>query len=174
MKGLNVRYTTGHKEEARARMVSAAGRGFRRKGYGGIGVDGLAIGEKRTCELGMSSPCRASRRKCSVETTTPKRHSKPRLPASSLLSLAAFKVNRSKIARRARLGAAVDPFGWRNYGACGRRQDRQCCDCRGLPVSRVGDCKPILTTVQRSTNAALHLSLFHHHLRTLPAGWSCI
>jgi TetR/AcrR family transcriptional repressor of nem operon len=37
-----VRYTTGHKEEARARMVAAAGRGFRRRGFGGIGVDGLA------------------------------------------------------------------------------------------------------------------------------------
>lgn len=37
-----MRYKTGHKEEARARMVAAAGRGFRRKGYGGIGVDGLA------------------------------------------------------------------------------------------------------------------------------------
>ena len=36
------RYKTGHKEEARARMVAAAGRGFRRLGYGGIGVDGLA------------------------------------------------------------------------------------------------------------------------------------
>jgi TetR/AcrR family transcriptional regulator, transcriptional repressor for nem operon len=37
-----VRYRTGHKEEARTRMVVAAGRGFRRKGFGGIGVDGLA------------------------------------------------------------------------------------------------------------------------------------
>lgn len=37
-----VRYKTGHKEEARARMVAAAGRGFRRQGFGGIGVDGLA------------------------------------------------------------------------------------------------------------------------------------
>lgn len=37
-----VRYKSGHKEEARARMVAAAGRGFRRQGYGGIGVDGLA------------------------------------------------------------------------------------------------------------------------------------
>jgi TetR/AcrR family transcriptional regulator, transcriptional repressor for nem operon len=37
-----VRYSTGHKEEARTRMVAAAGRGFRRKGFGGIGVDGLA------------------------------------------------------------------------------------------------------------------------------------
>ncbi|MBR0777572.1 TetR/AcrR family transcriptional regulator [Bradyrhizobium diazoefficiens] len=37
-----MRYRTGHKEEARLRMVAAAGRGFRRKGFGGIGVDGLA------------------------------------------------------------------------------------------------------------------------------------
>jgi AcrR family transcriptional regulator len=37
-----VRYKSGHKEEARARMVAAAGRGFRRQGFGGIGVDGLA------------------------------------------------------------------------------------------------------------------------------------
>lgn len=37
-----VRYAKGHKEESRARIVAAAGRGFRRLGYGGIGVDGLA------------------------------------------------------------------------------------------------------------------------------------
>ncbi|MBR0826556.1 TetR/AcrR family transcriptional regulator [Bradyrhizobium manausense] len=37
-----MRYKAGHKEEARARMLAAAGRGFRRQGYGGIGVDGLA------------------------------------------------------------------------------------------------------------------------------------
>lgn len=37
-----VRYTQGHKEESRARIVDAAGRGFRKHGYGGIGVDGLA------------------------------------------------------------------------------------------------------------------------------------
>ncbi|MBR0716341.1 TetR/AcrR family transcriptional regulator [Bradyrhizobium liaoningense] len=37
-----MRYKAGHKEEARARMVAAAGRGFRRLGFGGIGVDGLA------------------------------------------------------------------------------------------------------------------------------------
>jgi AcrR family transcriptional regulator len=36
------RYAQGHKEESRARIVDAAGRGFRRLGYGGIGVDGLA------------------------------------------------------------------------------------------------------------------------------------
>lgn len=37
-----VRYTQGHKEESRARIVDAAGRGFRTHGYAGIGVDGLA------------------------------------------------------------------------------------------------------------------------------------
>lgn len=37
-----VRYTLGHKEESRARIVDAAGRGFRSHGYGGIGVDALA------------------------------------------------------------------------------------------------------------------------------------
>lgn len=37
-----VRYTQGHKEESRKRIVDAAGRGFRRHGYAGIGVDGLA------------------------------------------------------------------------------------------------------------------------------------
>lgn len=37
-----MRYKSGHKEEARARMIAAAGRGFRRRGFGGIGVDGLA------------------------------------------------------------------------------------------------------------------------------------
>jgi len=37
-----MRYRDGHREEARDRLTVAAGRGFRRKGYGGIGVDGLA------------------------------------------------------------------------------------------------------------------------------------
>lgn len=37
-----MRYKAGHKEEARAKMLAAAGRGFRRQGFGGIGVDGLA------------------------------------------------------------------------------------------------------------------------------------
>ncbi|MFM0291155.1 TetR/AcrR family transcriptional regulator [Paraburkholderia megapolitana] len=36
------RYAQGHKEESRARIVAAIGRGFRRQGYGGSGVDGLA------------------------------------------------------------------------------------------------------------------------------------
>jgi TetR/AcrR family transcriptional regulator, transcriptional repressor for nem operon len=36
------RYAQGHKEESRSRIVEALGRGFRREGYGGIGVDGLA------------------------------------------------------------------------------------------------------------------------------------
>ena len=37
-----MRYRPGHKEEARTRILGAAGRGFRRLGYGGIGIDGLA------------------------------------------------------------------------------------------------------------------------------------
>ena len=37
-----MRYRPDHKEEARAKMLNAAGRGFRRLGFGGIGVDGLA------------------------------------------------------------------------------------------------------------------------------------
>lgn len=37
-----MRYAAGHKAESRARIVAAAARGFRRLGYGGIGVDGLA------------------------------------------------------------------------------------------------------------------------------------
>jgi TetR/AcrR family transcriptional regulator, transcriptional repressor for nem operon len=36
------RYAQGHKEASRARIVAAVGRGFRRQGYGGVGVDGLA------------------------------------------------------------------------------------------------------------------------------------
>lgn len=36
------RYAPGHREEARARILTAVGRGFRKRGYGGIGVDGLA------------------------------------------------------------------------------------------------------------------------------------
>ena len=37
-----MRYGPEHKEAARARILGAVGRGFRRLGYGGIGVDGLA------------------------------------------------------------------------------------------------------------------------------------
>jgi TetR/AcrR family transcriptional repressor of nem operon len=37
-----MRYGPRHKDEARSRILGAAGRGFRRLGYGGIGVDGLA------------------------------------------------------------------------------------------------------------------------------------
>ena len=37
-----MRYAAGHKEGARTRILDAAGRGFRRLGFGGIGVDGLA------------------------------------------------------------------------------------------------------------------------------------
>lgn len=37
-----MRYTTDHKEAAKAKILNAVGRGFRWQGYGGIGVDGLA------------------------------------------------------------------------------------------------------------------------------------
>src|SRR5260370_27638061 len=37
-----MRYRPDHKEEARSRILHAAGRGFRRLGFGGVGVDGLA------------------------------------------------------------------------------------------------------------------------------------
>lgn len=37
-----MRYQPDHKQEARARMIEAAGKGFRRSGYSGIGIDGLA------------------------------------------------------------------------------------------------------------------------------------
>jgi AcrR family transcriptional regulator len=39
---MGMRYGPGHKDEARSRILNAAGRGFRRLGFGGIGVDGLA------------------------------------------------------------------------------------------------------------------------------------
>ena len=37
-----MRYKPGQKEETRRRMLKAASRGFRSRGYAGIGVDGLA------------------------------------------------------------------------------------------------------------------------------------
>jgi AcrR family transcriptional regulator len=37
-----MRYPPGHKDEMRGRIVEAVGRGFRRRGLDGIGVDGLA------------------------------------------------------------------------------------------------------------------------------------
>ncbi|MCA3563058.1 MAG: TetR/AcrR family transcriptional regulator [Methylocystis sp.] len=37
-----MRYKPGHKDDARGRVLAAAGRGFRKNGYAGIGVDGLA------------------------------------------------------------------------------------------------------------------------------------
>jgi TetR/AcrR family transcriptional repressor of nem operon len=37
-----MRYDAEHKEETRRRIVAAASRGFRKAGFGGIGVDGLA------------------------------------------------------------------------------------------------------------------------------------
>ena len=35
-------HRAGQKEESRARILASAGRGFRRSGFGGLGVDGLA------------------------------------------------------------------------------------------------------------------------------------
>lgn len=43
------RYKADHKEQTRERIISAAGRCFRREGYSGIGVDGL------TKEAGVTS-----------------------------------------------------------------------------------------------------------------------
>lgn len=37
-----MRYGPGHKQEARTRILGAVGRGFRKLGFGGVGVDGLA------------------------------------------------------------------------------------------------------------------------------------
>lgn len=37
-----MRYGPGHKAQARARIVEASGKAFRRHGYGGVGIDGLA------------------------------------------------------------------------------------------------------------------------------------
>jgi len=37
-----MRYKPGHKEEARLKIIAAVSHGFRRHGYAGIGVDGLA------------------------------------------------------------------------------------------------------------------------------------
>lgn len=37
-----MRYSASQKSEARKRLLAAAGRAFRRQGFGGIGVDGLA------------------------------------------------------------------------------------------------------------------------------------
>jgi AcrR family transcriptional regulator len=39
---LALAHRSGQKEESRARILDAAGRGFRRHGFGGLGVDGLA------------------------------------------------------------------------------------------------------------------------------------
>jgi AcrR family transcriptional regulator len=37
-----MRYSEEHKEETRRRILAAVGRGFRKSGFGGIGVDGLS------------------------------------------------------------------------------------------------------------------------------------
>jgi AcrR family transcriptional regulator len=42
MKGPAMPPKAGKKDESRARILQGAGRGFRRLGYGGVGVDGLA------------------------------------------------------------------------------------------------------------------------------------
>jgi TetR/AcrR family transcriptional regulator, transcriptional repressor for nem operon len=42
LQGAIVRYKPGHREESRDRILLGAGRGFRKHGYEGIGVDGLA------------------------------------------------------------------------------------------------------------------------------------
>jgi AcrR family transcriptional regulator len=42
------RYGPGHREEAKAKLLAGVGRGFRKHGYGGIGVDGLAKEAKVT------------------------------------------------------------------------------------------------------------------------------
>jgi len=39
-----MRYSAEHKEETKRRILAAAGRGFRKEGFGLIGVDGLARG----------------------------------------------------------------------------------------------------------------------------------
>jgi len=43
-----MRYSPEHKEETRRRILKAVGRGFRKEGLGGIGVDGLARGASLT------------------------------------------------------------------------------------------------------------------------------
>lgn len=40
--GRTMPHRPGRKEEGRARILASAGRGFRRRGYGALGVDGLA------------------------------------------------------------------------------------------------------------------------------------
>lgn len=37
-----MRYSSEHKAQAREKLLAAAGKGFRRHGFGGVGVDGLA------------------------------------------------------------------------------------------------------------------------------------
>ena len=37
-----MRYPPEHKQQARARIVEASGKAFRRHGYGGVGIDGLS------------------------------------------------------------------------------------------------------------------------------------
>lgn len=48
MVGRAMRYSSEHKEKTRQSILAAAGRGFRKEGFGGIGIDGLARGAKVT------------------------------------------------------------------------------------------------------------------------------
>lgn len=43
-----MRYSREHQEETQRRLLRAVGRGFRAKGFGGIGIDGLAKGAALT------------------------------------------------------------------------------------------------------------------------------
>jgi AcrR family transcriptional regulator len=43
-----MRYNAEHKEKTRQSILAAAGRGFRKQGFGAIGIDGLARGAKVT------------------------------------------------------------------------------------------------------------------------------
>lgn len=70
-----MRYKPGHREESRAKILDAVGRGFRKHGYGGIGVDGLAK------EAGVTSNDFPSR-----PSTTPKEFT---MSTRTVLSIAA-------------------------------------------------------------------------------------
>lgn len=43
-----MRYRSSHKQETKEKILKAAGQAFRNKGFGGIGVDGLAEGARLT------------------------------------------------------------------------------------------------------------------------------
>lgn len=48
MEVTSVRYRSSHKQETREKILKAAGQAFRNKGFGGVGVDGLAEGARLT------------------------------------------------------------------------------------------------------------------------------